>query len=599
MSAAHDSVETRGGGFLLAETDPGQVFTPEDLTEEQQMIADLTVQFVEREVLPHDDRIEHHRDWELTVQLLRKAGEAGLLGAEVPEAYGGSDLDKISSTLITEHMVKASSFALSHGAHVGIGSLPIVLFGSEEQKQRYLPDLASGARLAAYCLTEPSSGSDALGARTKAVLNAEGTHYMLNGQKQFITNAAFADVFIVYAKVDGDKFTAFILERDYPGLSTGPEESKMGIKGSSTRPLILEDVPVPVENVLGEIGRGHVIAFNILNIGRYKLAAGCVGTSKWAAELAIEYGLTRKQFGKRLVNFPLIRKKIADMTIRTFVCESMVYRTGGLIDRAMQALDKAAADYSRQAAKAIEEYALECSINKVFATEALDFVADEGLQIHGGYGFIQEYTIERINRDARINRIFEGTNEINRLLIPGTLLKRALKGQLPLMEAAQSLQQELIAYMPPLEEDDEALAQEGRMIDAAKKLFLMTGGTAVNRYGLALEEEQEVLESLANLIIEIYAMESVCLRTRKLLSSAQSGTAGGEGDRAAQAAAMATVYIHEAFARIGETARNALAAMEEGDMLQMQLSIVRKLTRCKPVNIVELKRSIAAAVIPD
>jgi alkylation response protein AidB-like acyl-CoA dehydrogenase len=594
MSSSHNPIELRGGGFLLAESEPGQVFTPEDFSEEQRMIADMTEQFVRREVLPHDEEIEYRQNWSLTVQLLRKAGEAGLLGAEVPEAYGGLDLDKVSSTLITEHMVRASSFALSHGAHVGIGSLPIVLFGNEGQKQKYLPALATGEKLAAYCLTEPASGSDALGARTKAVLNQEGTHYVLNGQKQYITNAAFADVFIVYAKVDGERFTAFIVERGFSGLSTGPEEKKMGIKGSSTRPLILEDVPVPVENVLGEIGRGHVIAFNILNIGRYKLAAGCVGTSKWAIELAAQYGLQRKQFGKRLVEFPLIQKKLADMQIRTFVCESMVYRTGGLIDRAMQQLDKTAADYSRQVAKAVEEYALECSINKVFATEALDFVADEGLQIHGGYGFTQEYMIERINRDARINRIFEGTNEINRLLIPGTLLKRALKGELPLMEAAQTLQQELIAYMPPLEEGDEQLATERRIMEAAKKVFLMVGGSAVNRYGLALEEEQEALESLANLIIEIYAMETAYLRTVKLLADPTAEAVDQE-----QASAIATVYIHEALARVGETAKTALASIEEGDMLQMQLSMLRKLTRFKPVDTIALKRKIAERVIEE
>lgn len=619
MSAEPGPIHLRGGGYLLGTAGPEQVFTPEDLNEEQRMVADLTAAFARDEVLPHDERIEYGQDWGLTVSLLRQAGELGLLGAEVPEAYGGSDLDKISSTLITEKLVRTSSFALSHGAHVGIGSLPIVLFGTEEQKRRYVPDLASGAKLAAYCLTEPSSGSDALGARTKATLSEDGRHYVLNGQKQYITNAAFADLFIVYAKVDGDKFTAFIVERGFPGLSTGPEEKKMGIKGSSTRPLILEDVPVPVENVLGEIGRGHVIAFNILNIGRYKLAAGCVGTCKWAIELSVGYALQRKQFGRRLVDFPLIAKKIADMSVRTFAAESMVYRTGGLIDAIMRGLDKSAPDYSRQVAAAVEEYAIECSMNKVFATEALDFVADEGLQIHGGYGYTQDYMIERINRDARINRIFEGTNEINRLLIPGMLLKRALKGELPLLAAAQSLRQELIAYMPPLDDPEEPLEQEALMAENAKKMFLMVGGAAVNRYGPALEQEQEALESLADLMIELFALESVLLRAKKLrdavagngVTAAGGGSAGpgtGSGsvpgeadglDAAGRAAAIATVYVHEAFDRIAETARNALAAMEEGDMLQLQLSLLKKMTRFKPVNRIALKRQIAAAVIAE
>jgi alkylation response protein AidB-like acyl-CoA dehydrogenase len=579
----------RGGAFLLEAVRPEQVFTPEDFSDEHRMIAALASDFIAGEVEPHDEAIEH-QDFGLTVRLLRKAGELGLLGAAVPEAYGGSDLDKISTTLITEHIVKGGSFSLSFGAHVGIGSLPIVLFGNSEQKQRYLPALAAGEKLAAYCLTEPASGSDALSARTTAVLSSDGKHYVLNGTKQFITNAAFADVFIVYAKVDGEKFTAFIVEREYEGLSTGPEEKKMGIKGSSTRPLILEDVKVPVENVLGEIGRGHVIAFNILNIGRYSLAAGCVGTAKWAIGLAVQYAKERKQFGKALAEFPLIGKKLADMAVRTYAAESMVYRTGGQIDRIMQGLDKEAPDYSRQVAKAVEEYALECSANKVFATECLQFAADEGLQIHGGYGFIQEYKIERIYRDCRINRIFEGTNEINRLLIPGTLMRRAMKGELPLLAAVSGLQEELIAYLPPAVDEEEPLALESAMIDAAKKIFLMVGGTAVQTYQLALEEQQEILEALSNQIIEIYAMESAALRALKAQEKADGTSAGLHGK-------LARVFAAESFARVEEAARTALTAMSEGDLLRTHLSILKKLTRFPPMNLVQLKRDIAARII--
>lgn len=581
----------KGGSFLIQDSDPSSIFTPEDFSDEHHMIAQLTEDFVAGEVMPHDEKIESQSDWALTKQLLRKAGELGLLGAEVPEDYGGLDLDKASAALITEKMVRASSLALSHGAHVGIGSLPIVLFGTDEQKQKYLPKLASGEWIAAYCLTEPSSGSDALAARTTAVLSADGKHYVLNGTKQFITNAGFADVFIVYAKVDGEHFTAFIVERTAPGLSTGPEEKKMGIKGSSTRPLILEDVKVPANNVLGEIGRGHIIAFNILNIGRYKLAAGCVGTSKWALELSLEYGKQRKQFGKTLVEFPLVSGMLADMAVRTYAAESMVYRTCGCFDHAMGELDKQAPDYSRQAAQAIAEYAIECSINKVFATEALDQTADEGVQIHGGYGYIQEYMIERIYRDSRINRIFEGTNEINRLLIPGTLLRRALKGELPLIEAAESLQQELIAYMPPIISENEDLEQEKEMIRSAKKIFLMVGGSAVQKYQLELEQQQEVLKCLADIIISIYAMESAWLRAKKTAASA----------RAAGSAALqkqyATVIVHEHMGQIEQKAKLALAAMDEGDEMQIKMSLLRKLTRFPAANLIKLKREIASQLI--
>lgn len=578
-----------GGSFVIDETDWRSVTTPEDFTEEQRMMAEMAADFVRNEVLPHDAQLEK-LDYNLTVNLLRKAGELGLLGADVPEAYGGLGLDKVSTTLISEQLSPASSFALSLGAHVGIGTLPIVYFGTPEQKRKYLPDLASGTKLAAYCLTEPSSGSDALGAKTAAVLDADGKHYILNGTKQFITNAGFADVFIVYAKVDGQHFSTFIVERGMPGVSTGPEEKKMGIKGTSTCPLILEDVKVPVENLLWEPGKGHLIAFNILNIGRFKLAAGCLGAAKEAIALSAGYANVRHQFGKPIASFPLIRKKLAEMNIRTYALESMVYRTAGLMDARLQGIRHDDPSSGMQAARAITEYALECSINKVFGSEMLDAVADEGVQIHGGYGYIQEYKIERIYRDSRINRIFEGTNEINRLLIPGTLIKRAMKGELPIMEKIQALQAELLEFRPALQPLEGTLEEEAHLVKMAKTIFLMTGGLAVQKYGFKLEEEQEMLSHLADMMIRIYAMESTLLRTLKKIDV--SGEAGAE-----HAVRMTRVYIHESFAAIEALARESLTAMAEGDTLRTQESILKKLARRSAVNTLGLKRDIAERVV--
>ncbi|MCZ8518610.1 MULTISPECIES: acyl-CoA dehydrogenase family protein [Paenibacillus] len=577
-----------GGSFIIEEMDHTRVVTPEDFTEEHRMIAQTTEDFVAGEIEPHDEAIEK-LNYELTVEKLRAAGELGLLGAEVPEAYGGLGLDKVSSTLINERLTKASAFALSVGAHVGIGTLPIVYFGNEEQKQKYLPPLASGEKIAAYCLTEPSSGSDALGAKTTAVLSEDGTHYVLNGSKQFITNAGFADLFIVYAKVNGTDFSTFIVERTMEGVSIGPEEKKMGIKGSSTCPLILEDVHVPVENLLWEIGKGHLIAFNILNIGRFKLAAGCVGAAKDAIELSAKYANERTQFGRAISSFPLIGKKLAEMNTRTYVLESMVYRTAGLFDEGLAEVDTSSPQAGAQSAKAIAEYALECSINKVFGSEVLDFVADEGVQIHGGYGFIQEYKIERIYRDSRINRIFEGTNEINRLLIPGTLIKRAMKGELPLMQKAMALQSELLQLVPG-QVFEGTLEEETHLLAMAKKIFLMAGAGAVQKYQMKLEAEQEILSHLADIMILVFAMESALLRTKKLIGR------GGEA-KVKNAVDMTTVFVHESFDRIHELAKESLAAMETGDTLRTQLSVLKKLTRKSAVNTIELKRSIAARVI--
>lgn len=577
----------RGGSFLIDAGSADDVFVPEEFTEEQKMIAKTTEDFVNNEVRPHLEELENHQ-FDISVRLLKEAGELGLLAGDVPEKYEGLGLDKVSTALVTEKFSLARGFALSYGAHVGIGSLPIVYFGNEDQKQRYLPDLASGKRIAAYCLTEPGSGSDALGAKTTATLSADGTHYILNGEKQWITNAGFADVFIVYAKIDGEKFTAFIVERTFSGVSFGPEEKKMGIKCSSTRTVILQDVHVPVNNLLGEPGRGHVIAFNILNVGRYKLAVGAVGSSKKAVELATNYAKERKQFKTPIANFPLIKNKLANMAVKTYAAESSVYRTVGLFDTALTRLGEKADD-GAEVAKAIADYAIECSINKVFATEVLDYCVDEGVQIHGGYGFMSEYEIENMYRDSRINRIFEGTNEINRMLIPDTLVKKAMKGELPLMQAASSLQADLMSYYPE-EIEDAPLAMEKHLINITRKIILMVAGSALMKYQQEMSKEQELLAFAADMLIELYAMDSIVKRTEKAMAAK-----GIEAEQ--QKLEMTAVYVHEAFDRIEGWAKEALAAMEEGDELRLRLSILKKLTRRTPINTVALKRSIADRVI--
>ncbi|MCG7407402.1 acyl-CoA dehydrogenase family protein [Paenibacillus sp. ACRRX] len=589
MDAKHVVSKPVGGGFLLYESLPDQIVTPEDFTEEQRMFADTTQAFLEGDVLPNDEQLEK-LDYELTVKLMRKAGELGLLAADVPEAYGGLGLDKVSSTIINETLAQSSSFALSIGAHVGIGTLPIVFFGSEAQKQKYLPELASGAKIAAYCLTEPASGSDALGARTTAKLSEDGKHYVLNGSKIYITNAGFADLFIVYAKVDGTKFTAFIVERSLPGFTVGPEEKKMGIKGSSTCPLYFDNMPVPVENVLGEIGKGHLIAFNILNIGRFKLGAGCLGAAKEAIRLASSYANVRTQFGKPISHFTLIRQKLADMNAITYVLESMVYRTSGYIDGMLSDMDHQSAEAGKASAKAIAEYALECSINKIFASEALQFVADEAVQIHGGYGYTQEYKVERIYRDARINRIFEGTNEINRLLIPGTLLKKAMKGELPLIERLESLQQELLAPLPSASPIHDSLSEQSELLSRLKTIFLFVGGSAVQKFGQGIDEEQEVLAHLSDMIISIYAAESALLRAEKLAERYGQ-------EKSALAAAMTLIYLRDSIAATDISAKELLAYISTGDTLKTQLSILKKLVRTQSSSLTPLKRTIASQVV--
>jgi alkylation response protein AidB-like acyl-CoA dehydrogenase len=578
----------KGGSFLIEDVDYNQIFTPEDYTDEQKMIAKTTEDFVTNEVVPVIEKLENH-EFDHSVRLLKEAGELGLLGADVPEEYGGLGLDKISSALITENMSGTGGFSLSHGAHVGIGSLPIVLFGNEDQKKKYLPALATGEKLAAYALTEPGSGSDALGAKTTAKLNAAGTHYVLNGEKQWITNSAFADVFVVYAKIDGEHFSAFIVEREYPGVSTGPEEKKMGIKSSSTRTLVLEDVEVPVENLLGEAGKGHIIAFNILNIGRYKLGVGTVGGSKQALGLTIKYTNQRQQFKTPISSFNLTKEKLATMGTKIYASESSVYRTVGLYEDRMGSMTEEEVKNGSDIAKAIAEYAIECSLNKFFSSEVLDYVVDEGVQLHGGYGFMQEYEIERAYRDSRINRIFEGTNEINRLLVPGTYVRKAMKGELPLFEKAQALQEELMMLVPE-EVGDELLAQEKYLVKNAKKIGLLITGLAAQKYGKALEKEQEILVNIADIVSNAYAMESVVLRTEKAI--AKDGV-----EKAKQKLLYTQIFCQEAFDEIEKHAKETLVAAETGDALKMMLSALRKFTRYTPINIIATKREASQKLI--
>ncbi|HLS22378.1 MAG TPA: acyl-CoA dehydrogenase family protein [Pseudogracilibacillus sp.] len=582
--------EIKGGGFLVEELSGEDIITPEDFTDEHKMIATTTEGFIEDEVVPLIDKLENH-EFEHSVELLKKAGELGLLSADVPEEYGGLGLDKISSSLITEKFARAGGFSITHGAHVGIGSLPIVFFGNDDQKKRYLPKLATGELIAAYALTEPGAGSDALGARTTATLNEEGTHYILNGEKQWITNAGFADVFVVYAKIDGEHFTAFIVDRDAPGVSVGPEEKKMGIKSSSTRTLILDNAEVPVENLLGEKGRGHIIAFNILNVGRYKLAIGGVGGAKRGIELATKYVNEREQFKTPISSFTLTQEKLGTMAANTYANESAVYRTVGLFEQRMGNMTEEQLKDGREVAGAIAEYQIECSMNKYMATELLDFVADEAVQMHGGYGFMQEYEVERMYRDSRINRIFEGTNEINRLIVPGTLLKKAMKGELPLLEAAQNLQEELLMMMPE-EIGDEPLEQEKYLLKNAKKIVLLGAGLAAQKYMQKLENEQEILVNLADMTAEVYNMESAILRTEKAIN--KDGV-----DKHKQKLLYTEVYVQEAFNRIEADAKEILVAVEDGDNLRMMLSSLRKLTRHDPKNVIAKKREIAARIIEE
>ncbi len=575
----------KGGSFLIERRTPDEIFTPEDLTDQHKLIAQTTEEFVEKEVLPRVNEIEDKKPGVLR-ELLKKAADLGLGAIDVPQKYGGLELDKISSIVVSERMARNGSWAATVGAQAGIGLLPIVFFGTEAQKTKYVPKLTSGEWVGAYCLSEASSASDALNSKTKATLSKDGKHYILNGTKMWITNGGIADVYVVFAKVEGEKFTAFIVERNFPGFSPGAEEHKMGIRGSSTTPLNLENVPVPVENVLGDVGKGHLIAFNILNIGRLKLGAGCVGGSKYLLAEAIKWAKERAAFGKVIADFGMIKEKLGEMAVRTYALESASYRTTGMIDAALEGVDKASSAAPRQTLEALQEYAIECSILKVMGTEELNFVADETVQIFGGYGFSSDYDVERAYRDQRVNRIFEGTNEINLLLITDMLMKRSMKGQLALIPAAQKLLDEILS--PPQEEADDGqpLAEEARLVEGAKKVVLLVAGSAVQKYLQALSEEQEVIGILSGLVLDVYATESVLLRTRKKMarSGAEATATGIDAARS---------FIHSAADRMEASARRALARIAEGDTLRAQLAVLRRFLRRTPPDIIELRRRVA------
>ena len=579
----------KGGSFLLEERLPQEIFTPEDFTDEHRQIAKTTAEFTTNEVLPAAAEIEA-KNFDVTIALLRKAGELGLMGVDVPEAYGGLEMDKVTSAIVAENMSQLASFSVAFSAHTGIGTLPLVWYGTEAQKQKYLPKLATGEWIAAYALSESSSGSDAMNCRTRAVLSPDGSHYVLNGEKMWISNSGFANLFTVFAKVDGEKFTAFLIERDTPGFAVGKEEHKLGIRGSSTCPLILTDCKVPAENLLGEIGKGHHIAFNILNIGRFKLGAACVGGARNALRNGIQYAKERKAFGKSISEFGLIQEKIAESAVGVYVGESLTYRTIGMIDAALHDVDTKAPGASKEIQKRIEEYAVECSILKVWGSEMLDMVVDHVLQIYAGYGYVEEYPAERAYRDSRINRIFEGTNEINRLIITGWLMKRAMAGHLPLLPAIKKVMDEVMSGPALSEEPAGPLGAARKLLAQAKKLGLFAAGSASQKYMMNLPDQQEVVGALADSIMEGYAMESCVLRAEKL-------AAGNDQGAARIAAAMANYYVSHAFERIEIAVRKVIATVAEGDMLRTQMAIVRKLAKHEPMDTVTLGRQIAHYVI--
>ena len=577
-----------GGSFLITRTAHKDVFTPADLTDDQRLIGQTAEEFMQKEVIPAIPELEAHKDNQPMVQALKKAGDIGLLGGGIPEAYGGTGLDKISATILAEKLASYGSFAVSHGGHAGIGTVPIVYFGTEEQKKKYLPKIASGELLSSYCLSEPQAGSDSLASRTRAVLSPDGKNYILNGQKMWITNGGFADIYIVFAKIDGEKFSCFIVERGTPGFTAGAEEKKMGIKGSSTTPLFFENSPVPKENLLHEPGRGHVVAFNTLNAGRFSLGAFCLGAAKKVLEASSKYAKERGAFGKHLADFGLIKGKLGEMAIRVYAIESEVYRTAGVIEAAVSG-PEANKDKTQQAMQVLEEYAIESSISKVGGSEMLDFVVDEGVQIFGGYGFHEDYPVARAYRDSRVNRIFEGTNEINRMLIIQMLMKRAMAGVLPLIPAGMKLQEEILAG-PSFEEAPAGeFAEEEKSLDQAKKIFLMASWTAMQKFREKLADEQEVMGSLANIVMDVYGMES-CLRRAQKASAARSSAAGLMGD-------TTRAFVYDAMDRVEKDARIALAACADGDTLTTQLAVLRRFAKHVPVNTIAIRRRIADAVL--
>lgn len=577
-----------GGSFLLESRSPAEVFTPEDLNEEQRQIAATAVRFAREEIQPAIPSIESKEAGTMAA-LMRKAAELGFMAAEIPEEYGGIGADKVTSSLVAEHLSVLASFSTAMGAHVGIATLPLVWYGTDEQKRRYLPKLASCEWIGAYALSEASSGSDAMNIRTRATLSADGKHYILNGEKHWITNCAMAGLYTVFAKIDGEKFSAFLIERDTPGLSVGAEEHKLGIRGSSTCPLVLEDCKVPVENLLGEPGKGHHIAFNVLNMGRLKLGVFCVGGARQALGDMIRYAKERKAFGKSIADFGLIQRKISAAAAQLYAAECMNYRTIGMIDSSLAELaDQAHSPAETQ--KRIEEYAVECSILKVYDSEMLTLVADELIATMGGYGYVEEYPAERTYRDARINRIFEGTNEINRLIITGWLMKRATTGKLPLLPAIKRVMDE-VTEPPSLDsgESSEPLARETAALTAARRLTLFAAGVASQRYMNTLQDQQEIMSDLADMITQIYALDSALLRARKLMEAARGSSS--------VAASMTGLLADEAMSVCEQSARRILTACAEGDMLRTQLAILRRLARFTPANTVALSRAVAAACI--
>ena len=591
MEATNKTKALLGGEWIIKESNPHETFIPEDFNEEQQMVMDMCHQFLDTEVLPIVDRIDKMEPG-LVASLMNKAGEQGLLSTSFPEEYGGLGKDFITSTIVNEGMGGGYSFSVAVAAHTGIGSLPILYFGTEEQKQKYIPKLASGEWKGAYGLTEPNSGSDALGAKTTAKLSEDGKYYILNGQKCWITNGGFADVYTVFAKIDGDKFTGFIVDRGTEGFTQGPEEHKMGIKGSSTVQLYFQDCKVPVENVLGEIGKGHIIAFNILNIGRLKLCAATLGGAKRATDTSVQYAKTREQFKLPIAKFGAIRHKMAEMAIRLWVCESALYRSAKWIDDKEHELAASGKSFAEALLGAAEEYAIECAILKVYGSEVLDFVVDEGVQIHGGNGFSDEYDISRAYRDSRINRIYEGTNEINRLLTVDMVLKRAMKGKLDLMGPAMAVQKELMSIPDFGSEEEGTYAKELKAIANFKKAILMVAGAAVQKLMMQLDKEQEILMNIADMAIEVFHAESALMRVMKLASLKGDAAVAIQND-------IMRTYLYDAADRINKAGKDALNSFAEGDELRMMHIGLKRFTKVEPFNTKDARRRISDRLLAD
>ena len=583
-------VAARGGSFLIESRAPSDVVMPEDMNEEQRQMAATAAQFARDEILPATAEIEAKKSGVLA-GLLRKAAELGFTSVDIPEEYGGLGMDKTTSTIITDSLSVLASFSTAYGAQTGIGTLPLLWYGTEEQKKRFLPRIASGEFIAAYALSEATSGSDAMNVRTRATLSPDGSTYTVNGEKMWITNCGIANIYTVFAKIDGEKFSAFLIERDAPGLTVGAEEHKLGIRGSSTCPLVLQDCKIPATNLLGEPGKGHYIAFNVLNIGRFKLGVACVGGARQGLAHMIRYAKERKAFGKAIAEFGLIRRKISECATRLYASESMAYRTVGMIDASLEQLGDSKNHSAREVQKRIEEYAVECSILKVYGSEMLTLVADELVATMGGYGYVEEYPAERFYRDARINRIFEGTNEINRMIITGWLLKRAQTGDLPLMPAIKSLMDEVM--QPPsfesAEDTGDPLEREAEILASIRKMGLFAAGVASQRFMTALQDQQEIMADLADIIAQVFALESSLLRAKKLATLAKSS--------ADIAADMTRLLAEESMALAEQAVRRVLAACGEGDMLRTQLAILRRLARYTPADSVQLSHKVAQQCI--